>query len=74
MFVEGHILIFRTNVSTDQQAIDLCNQLHLSGLVSRATLDLEDCDRVLRVETRGAVASEIERVVRKMNIHIEELN
>jgi len=74
MVVADHILVFRTNVSTERQAVDLCNQLYLSGLVSRATLDMEDCDRILRVETSVAVASEIENAVRKMNISIEELN
>ncbi|NUN99373.1 MAG: hypothetical protein HUU01_02020 [Saprospiraceae bacterium] len=74
MFVADHIFVFRTNVHTLRQAEDLCNQLQGLGLVSRATLDLEDCDRVLRVESHVAVASEIEKVAREMNIYIEELN
>ncbi len=74
MVVDARIFVFRTNVRTRREATLLCNQLHLSGLASRATVDLEDCDRVLRVETDVAEIAEIERLVRGLNIQIEELN
>ncbi len=42
--------VFSTNVNTPEIARALIDQIHRAVPGSSATIDLEDCDRVLRVE------------------------
>jgi hypothetical protein len=74
MFIAALILVFRTDTRTLQEAKKLCNNLLKSRLAERATLDLDDCDRVLRVVTSSASPCDIEKMVRAMGINIEELS
>lgn len=73
MFISNMVLVFRTDVATLRLAKRICRQLQRSGLVLRATFDLEDCDRVLRVVTEKASKRDIERLVGGMGIEIQEL-
>ena len=44
------IEVFRTNVACDSQAHWLLAQLRQTPNLRRITFDLEDCDKVLRIE------------------------
>ena len=42
--------VFKTNVEKVQQAITLINELRLHFPESKINFDLDDCDKILRVE------------------------
>jgi hypothetical protein len=44
--------VFKTNVTSNQQAKQLVNLLEDSFAGYKVNFDLEDCDRILRVEGR----------------------
>lgn len=70
---EKQVLVFSTDLNSPQQAEAVRYQLTRSGLADRVAFDLEDRDRVLRVETEAASVGEIEQCVRDMGILISEL-
>ena len=73
MFIASEIFVFRTNVRTRRLAIQLCKSLEKQGLAQKATLDLDDCDRVLRVESIRAGTVDIQKLAIGMGVSIEEL-
>lgn len=66
------VLIFRTNLTRRR-----LNALHqpLSDLLkgARWTIDWEDCDRVLRIETNEIAATTVETCLRTVGVYCEEL-
>ena len=42
--------VFKTNVQEEQHAKLLIEEIHRSFVNYRATFDLQDCDKILRVE------------------------
>jgi len=58
--------VFKTNVQEMKQAIDLIDQLCFHFPDYKANFDLEDCDKILRVEGSEV---EIEKVIMTMNNH-----
>lgn len=67
------IYIFKTDVRTKPAAVRVCQQLMANGLAVRATVDLTDCDKVLRVVTSYVPIKTIESTVREMGFRVEEL-
>lgn len=51
------IEVFKTNVDHPSQASMLTNVIHLRFDGYLATFDLEDCDRILRIESRTDTVS-----------------
>ncbi|MCB2380053.1 hypothetical protein LGH70_20835 [Hymenobacter sp. BT635] len=49
--------VFKTNVTARRQARLLLNQIHNTFTQYRANFDLEDCDKVLRVESHTGLVS-----------------
>ncbi|MGV3504776.1 MAG: hypothetical protein ACO1O1_13795 [Adhaeribacter sp.] len=49
--------VFKTNVSDAQQASHLLGQIHQAFPAYKATFDLDDCDRILRVASQAGVIS-----------------
>jgi hypothetical protein len=74
MCANENIYVFRTNVGDAELAQDICRSLEQAGLASRATLDLEDCDRVLRVVSRDSGEPEIVQEAVRFGIRIESLD
>lgn len=67
------VKVFKTDIDTPKKAriiIDQLLQLHPTG---RITVDLEDCDKVLRVETKQATNSDIINAVHKKGFECEVL-
>jgi hypothetical protein len=67
--------VFKTNIQGKTQASGIVSILKNEFPEYRITIDLDDCDKVLRVEcNRGFVAVEtLVHLVQKHDIHIELL-
>lgn len=70
---DKQVLVFSTDLNSSQQAEAVRYQLTRSGLADRVAFDLDDCDRVLRVETDAASAGQIEQSVRELGVTISEM-
>ncbi|MFY0682976.1 MAG: hypothetical protein JXR20_00380 [Balneola sp.] len=67
------VKVFKTNIDTTENArsvIDQLLQIHPTG---RITLDIEDCDNVLRIETKQATDSGIIEAVHSKGFECEVL-
>lgn len=77
MFLEQKsivIQVFRTDVRNRQQANTVIRNLLTTETVKRCTIDLKDCDKVLRAETTCELALDfIQNTVRALGFEIEEL-
>lgn len=67
------VYIFKTDIPTRREAAAVCQHMHRLDGVMRCTVDLEDCDKVLRVEAEGLDIVLIERSVQHLGYFIEEL-
>lgn len=47
--------VFRTNVSEEKDALRLLEQLLVANAHSKINFDLEDCDKVLRIESNEII-------------------
>ena len=65
------IFIFRTTINTESDREAVASELNTVPGVSRWTVDLEDCDKVLRVV--GGEPAAIENAVKKHGYVCEEL-
>jgi hypothetical protein len=55
--------VFKTNIDNRELAAQLRDELLNLFPGTRINFDLEDCDRILRIESAECIAAEIERVV-----------
>ena len=60
------IKVFKTNVKDQKKALEIKNSIHRIFGIRQVTFDLEDCDRVLRVEAAHFTAKEI---IGNLNFH-----
>lgn len=67
------IYIFKTSVSTQQQAEDLIGKFSEMMPDSKCTFDLEDCDKILRVEGGDMSSAQIGDVLRCYGFECLEL-
>lgn len=69
--------VFRTNVGSVGQGAAVVRSIHQRFPTLQATLDLDDCDRVLRVQSRRpagpALWAQVMQVVRRLGVRIEVL-
>ena len=67
--------VFKTNVKAPGQAQRLLAQIHTTFRGDHASFDLEDCDRVLRVESgsRCIAPAELIRLLREAGFRAEVL-
>ncbi|HMG09035.1 MAG TPA: hypothetical protein VK609_11025 [Mucilaginibacter sp.] len=50
--------VFKTNVCTRRYANKLVNQIHKTFTMYKANFDLDDCDKILRVQCiQGSISS-----------------
>ena len=73
MFDTTQILVFRTDLRDRHSAQKLCKNLEDQGFAEKATVDMEDCDRVLRIESNRSEAEDIQQIAEEMGVRIEEL-
>lgn len=71
----AHVLVFRTNINSAERlyrtACRLCLLLHGDF---RWTVDMEDCDCVLRIETDSITEADVIRLVRQAGLQCDPLD
>ena len=68
--------VFQTNVSSPLLATTIIRALHTRFISLKATFDLDDCDRVLRVQSpygEPALWEQVAAIVRGFGVQIEVL-
>jgi hypothetical protein len=66
------VLVFKTNISSRAEAERLQPVLNNKAIV-KWNLDMEDCDRVLRIVTKGFPSDEIISFAKREGLECEEL-
>ncbi len=72
-FQNMEVLIFRTDIKSDENLKDITEQLNSLRGIHKWTVDLDAWEKILRVEAKGITANEIEDAVKKKNYFCEEL-
>jgi len=67
------IEVFKTNVETQEAASSICGSICRRPGISSATFDLDDCDRILRVEGADVDSNQIKSLVERMGYECEVL-
>ena len=67
------VLVFKSNIHHPLEAKALCWALESVPGVERCTIDLEDCDRVLRVACECLESNILVKIVGDWGVGIEEL-
>jgi hypothetical protein len=67
------VLVFKTNIQDRNQVKKLSPLLKKIRGILRWNVDLQDCDKVLRVETEGARPGSIEEVLQNAGYYCTEL-
>ena len=67
------VLVFKTNVTSKRSIKKLTPLLGRLLLHSKWNFDMKDCDKILRVEGKDAVASEIAALMAENGFYCEEL-
>ena len=65
--------IFKTQITGESAADAVIQQLQKHFPLAKINVDLEDCDRVLRVEAEGFSTDEIIRLTQKLGYSCELL-
>ncbi len=65
--------VFKTNIQQQKHAENLLAVLSKHFPLSRINLDLEDCDKILRVEAEIVLPEEIIRILNKNGYQCEVL-
>ena len=67
------VQVFRTNVSKHWQAEMLCEVMCAEFPLSKCNFDLEDIDKIFRIETYHNIALEVIEVLQRYGFDGEEL-
>lgn len=67
------VLVYKTNITTKTKVRKVKPVLNRILLGSKWNFDLEDCDKILRVETQENVSDLLISELCKIGIHCEEL-
>lgn len=71
---KNHIHIFRTSVENTADINKLQHLLDsLAGIGGQWNFDLEDCDKILRLESRQTESQQISATIKAEGFFIEEL-
>lgn len=68
------IFVFKTSVKTKKQIKAL--KPHIDNILPKAkwNFDLEDCDKILRIESEENVVREIQKLLNTHHLYCEELD
>lgn len=69
----AQVFVFKTDIRTRRVAQRLCKSLEKQGFATRATVDLADCDRVLRVVSHAQSSEGMSSWARALGIQVEEM-
>lgn len=67
------VLIFRTNVNCQNIVSQLGLLLNKHWAISHWNFDLEDCDKILRIEAPSKISEEIIKILKDRGLNCEEL-
>ena len=67
------ILVFKTNILVQDEVSLVKQYLHAHSLILACNVDLDDCDKVLRIESSGVRPGQIIDQVTTLGFHCEEL-
>lgn len=67
------ILVFKTNINTLEQLKKIDCVLSHRAEVEKWTIDLDDCDKVLRIETKVLETESVMSILKPHQIYCEEL-
>jgi hypothetical protein len=67
------IFVFKTSVKYRKQANYLIYELVQNLNLINCTFDLEDCDKILRIEAQSKISDDVIEMVRRHNFICEEL-
>lgn len=73
LLINMDILIFKTNVIKDEHISDVMPHLNSMGGILKWNFDLDDCDKILRVESVDLSPREIEQKLLDADYFCEEL-
>ena len=68
------ILVFKTNVTSKKEVSMVAPLLTSFPTISQWSFDLQDCDKVLRIETTEADPRPVERLLLKAGFNCRELD
>ncbi|QJB38669.1 hypothetical protein HF324_12650 [Chitinophaga oryzae] len=68
------VLIFSTNVNTVKAVRKLAPLFNGHQLISKWSFDLEDCDKILRIEAAARIPDEIINILRSKGFNGKELS
>lgn len=68
------IFVFKTSVKTKKQIKALKPQIDLIFPKAKWNFDLEDCNKILRIESEENVVHEIQKLLNIHNFYCEELD
>jgi len=67
------VFVFKTNISNRWQTRRLRKQFEEQLQVSNSSFDLEDCDKILRIESSFEVSKQIIQLMQENGFSCEEL-
>lgn len=69
----SHILIFRTNIQSEEDKLKVRNLLASHALIHESSVDIEDVDKVLRVVSPQLKPADVITLVKENGFICEEL-
>jgi hypothetical protein len=67
------ILVFKTNLTDTKRISDIESLLDIHPHIVQWNVDLDDCDKVLRIVSRNMAAQEVENMLLNAGYYCEEL-
>lgn len=67
------VMVFKTNLEAEEDVAEVKPLFERKKEIRKWSVDLEDCDRVLRIETDGSDEQDIIGLVRKSGYECEVL-
>ena len=71
--MQQSILVFKTNITTFEQVIKVNSILSKQSEIQKWNIDIEDCDKVLRIETSKPEINNVIDILKPHHIYCEEL-
>jgi hypothetical protein len=67
------ILVFKTNLSDAKRIGEVESSLDIHPGIYKWNVDLDDCDKVLRIVSKSIAAPEVENIILSAGYYCEEL-
>ena len=68
-----HVLVFKTNINAKQDIDIVGLVLNECSLIQRWTVDLDDCDKISRIEAKSRATEHIISIIQNIGYCCEEL-